>query len=261
MKPLSQRQTSILKSVVETHIETSLPVGSRVIAERYSYSFSPATIRNEMGCLEERGYLMHPHTSSGRIPTDHGYRYYLDHTTFEEVFPKNYFDKMAEELCAEPQGEEVEFFLDRISSLLSLMSQEVGLTLLPASEDVVTEKTCRSKLSMQGLTHILEKPEFQDVQKVKTLFGAFEEKGTLSQCLLKHTHERHVSVSLGHEHEYQPLEDCAIVTARYMAGKRSNGTIAILGPKRMPYRQIVPLVSQMAIVVGNVLEQMNFEDR
>ncbi|MBI4711029.1 MAG: hypothetical protein HY767_00985, partial [Candidatus Omnitrophica bacterium] len=84
METLSLRQNDILRGVIETHIETTQPVGSRSIAEKYAISFSPATIRHEMGALEEMGYLTHPHTSSGRLPTDHGYRYYLDHTSFEE---------------------------------------------------------------------------------------------------------------------------------------------------------------------------------
>lgn len=254
MTPLSERQTSILKGVVETHIETSLPVGSRAIAERYSLSFSPATIRNEMGYLEEVGYLMHPHTSAGRIPTDHGYRYYLDHTVFEDPLPRSYFEKMAEELSVESQKEEVDLFLDHVSLLLSSMSQEVGLALLPVVDHLISEKRDCLKWSLQGLTHMLEKPEFQDVGKVKMLLGVFEEKKTLSQCLLKHTSEDHVSVSVGHEHEHEALEDCAIVAARFPVGKKQSGTIAILGPKRMPYRHIVPMVARMAIEVGNILE-------
>jgi len=262
MEQLSQRQTSILKGVVETHIETSLPVGSKAISERYSFSFSPATIRSEMGLLEDKGYLMHPHTSSGRIPTDHGYRYYLDHTALMDPLPRNYFSRMAEELSEEAREEEIEFFLDHVSSLLSAMSREVGLTLLPFPEQVgVGRRSGRLKLSLQGITHILEKPEFQDVGKARVLLGVFEEKKTLSQCLLKRTGEEPVSVSVGQEHGYEALEDCAIVTARYTDGKNRTGAIAILGPKRMPYREVIPMVFQMASMVGNILEQVAFEDR
>lgn len=259
MKQLSERQNSILRGVIETHIETSLPVGSRYVGEKCAFSFSPATIRNEMGALEELGYLTHPHTSSGRIPTDHGYRYYIDHSRFEEAVADSFISH-AENLIPEHDNESVEDFLDRVSLMLSLLSQEIGLTLMPFTESSFLGKAMRLKLSFQGLPHILEKPEFQDVCKIKPLLNAFEEKVTLTRWLLEHVHAEHVSVSVGHEHEQEALEDCAIVMARYPAGGSRKGAIAILGPKRMPYRQIIPLVSRMAVVVGNILERMEIED-
>lgn len=75
---LDERKARILRAVVEEHIETGLPVGSRVIARRYRLGISPATVRNEMSDLEETGYLDKPHTSSGRVPSDKGYRFYVD---------------------------------------------------------------------------------------------------------------------------------------------------------------------------------------
>lgn len=260
MEPLSQRQNMILCEVVETHIETTQPVGSRVIAEKYAYSFSPATVRNEMGVLEEQGYLTHPHTSSGRVPTDRGYRYYLDHTPFEQVFAPDYFDRVAEELSPVAEEAPADYFLDRVSTLLSAMSQEVGMALLPFSRSSSAEGNERTKIGLQGLTRILEKPEFQDVQKIKVILNAFEEKGTLTRWVLKNASEEQVAVSVGHEHSHEALEDCAIVTARYAVGEDRQGAIAILGPKRMPYRQIIPLVSRMACVVGNIMERWDSDE-
>lgn len=260
MAMLSQRQNTILCGVVETHIETSQPVGSRLIAEKYAFSFSPATIRNEMGSLEDQGYLTHPYTSSGRIPTDRGYRYYLDHTPFEQVFSQEYFDKVTEELSLSAEAHPLDYLLDRVSSFLSFTSQEVSLALLPFSRSSLFEKTGGLKLSLQGLTHILEKPEFQDVRKARMLLHAFEEKVTLSRWVLKNASAEHVSVSVGHEHAHEALEDCAIVTACYAVGQDRQGAIAILGPKRMPYRQIVPLVSHMAHVVGALIGSIGSEE-
>lgn len=259
MVTLSQRQNTILCGVVETYIETSQPVGSRLIAEKYAFSFSPATIRNEMGCLEEQGYLMHPHTSAGRVPTDQGYRHYLDHTPFEQVLPQEYFDRVAEELSSGVEEGGTAPFWDRVSSFLSSMSHEVSLTLLPFARPLSPEKEEQLKISLQGVTHILEKPEFQDLRKIKMLLQAFEEKGALTRWVLKNAPAEHVSVSIGHEHAYEALEDCAIVTARYAAGKDRQGAIAVLGPKRMPYRQLVPLVSHMAYVVGTLIENIDPE--
>ncbi len=252
METLSLRQNDILRGVIETHIETTQPVGSRSIAEKYAISFSPATIRHEMGALEEMGYLTHPHTSSGRLPTDHGYRYYLDHTSFEEQAPEP-LSRLGEELVPTDGEDRLEEFLDHVSLLLSSLSQEIGLTLMPLAEDPAAEKPGRIKLSLQGLSRILEKPEFQDVRKIRNLLAVFEEKVALMQWVLTHADPEHVSVSVGREHSHEALEDCAIVTARYAAGKNRQGVIAILGPKRMAYRQIIPLISRMAVTVGDIL--------
>ncbi len=258
MKTLSPRQNNILRGVIETHIETTQPVGSRSIAEKYAISFSPATIRNEMGTLEEMGYLSHPHTSSGRLPTDHGYRYYLDHTSFEDS-SEDSLDRLNDGLVPAPGPQMLEEFLEHVSVLLASLSQEVGLTLMPGREARTSSGSGRTRLSLQGLPYILEKPEFQDVRKVRNLLGAFEEKVTLTQWVLTHVDPEHVSVSVGHEHSHEALEDCSIVAARYGAGESRGGVIAVLGPKRMAYRQIIPLVSRMAALVGQTLEHMEPE--
>ena len=260
METLSLRQNNILRGVIETHIETTQPVGSRSIAEKYAFSFSSATIRNEMGALEEMGYLTHPHTSSGRLPTDHGYRYYLDHTSFADQSEEP-LNRLNEELAPAALKERLEEFLDHVSLLLSSLSQEIGLTLMPFADAPAPEKRGRLNFSLQGLPYMLEKPEFQDIRKVRNLLGVLEEKAVLTRWVLTHADPESVSVSVGHEHSHDVLEDCAIVTARYTAGKSRQGVIAILGPKRMAYRQIVPLVSRMAVVVGDILETMEPEAR
>lgn len=258
METLSQRQNIILNGVIETHIETTQPVGSRCVGEKYALPFSPATIRNEMGTLEEMGYLTHPHTSSGRIPTDHGYRYYLDHASFDEEIPACHFTKAMESLDFGNPNEEGEDFFDRVSLILSSLSQEIGLALMPFS-DSLQERDARRKLSFQGISHIIEKPEFQNFRKIKALVGALEEKVTLAEWLLQHIQENRVSVSVGHEHHDEVLDDCAIVMARYAVLGSRRGVIAVLGPKRMPYRYIIPLVSKMAGVVGDILEHLEAE--
>lgn len=75
---LDERKARLLRAVVHEFIHTAEPVGSRSLTERYSLGVSPATIRNELAALEEQGYLSHPHTSAGRVPTDRGYRFYVD---------------------------------------------------------------------------------------------------------------------------------------------------------------------------------------
>src|SRR5467141_3306218 len=76
--PLTERERAVLEAVIETYVQTAEPAGSRTIATRHQLGLSPATIRNTMSDLEEKGYLYHPHTSAGRIPTDSAYRVYVD---------------------------------------------------------------------------------------------------------------------------------------------------------------------------------------
>jgi heat-inducible transcriptional repressor len=75
---LTQRSQTVLRLVVREHIRTAAPVSSKAISERYGLGVSPATIRNDMADLEEKGYLTHPHTSAGRVPTEKGYRYFVE---------------------------------------------------------------------------------------------------------------------------------------------------------------------------------------
>ena len=75
---LSEREIRVLEAVIQTYVETAEPAGSQTVAQRFALGVSSATIRNTMGELEEKGYLYHPHTSAGRIPTDRAYRWYVD---------------------------------------------------------------------------------------------------------------------------------------------------------------------------------------
>ncbi len=86
-RPLTERQRAILRLIVQEYVASGRPVGSKALVERYGVAFSPATIRNEMAGLEDAGYLMSPHTSGGRIPTDKGYRYFVHQLMGDVVLP------------------------------------------------------------------------------------------------------------------------------------------------------------------------------
>ncbi len=128
---MQEREKEILKEVVRIHIETGEPVGSRTIAKRMNYRLSPATIRNIMADLEEMGYLMQPHTSAGRIPTDMGYRFYVDHlidmkpvSDIMEQF-EEYLNKEVE------KAKDVGDILKIASRFLSMHTDHVGLLFIP----------------------------------------------------------------------------------------------------------------------------------
>ena len=105
----------------------------------------------------------------------------------------------------------------------------------------------------------IEKDKLLQMYYQMLLIRFFEEKVALMRWVLTRANPQHVSVSVGREHSHEALEGCAIVTACYAAGKNRQGAIAILGPKRMAYRQIIPLVSRMAVTVGDILEHRELE--
>src|SRR5574341_2264545 len=87
-KPLSERRQKLLRFIIDEYVTTAQPVGSSALVEKYHLPVSAATIRNEMAALEEEGYIAQPHTSAGRVPTDRGYRFYVEALMREEKVPE-----------------------------------------------------------------------------------------------------------------------------------------------------------------------------
>ncbi len=127
---LSERKKRILQAVVRDYIHSAEPVGSRTIARRYSLGLSPATIRNEMADLEESGYLEQPHTSAGRIPSQMGYRFYVD-SLMEKVFISTEEVMAIEKILHERKEKEIEQFIQQISRVLSSITNYTSLVFGP----------------------------------------------------------------------------------------------------------------------------------
>lgn len=129
---LDERKKRILRAVVHNYIATALPVGSRTIAKKYSLGLSPATIRNCMADLEESGYLTHPHTSAGRIPTDKGYRFYVNSLMEREDLSSE--EKARIEREYSHRMNRIDQIMEETSQVLSLISRYTGLVLAPNLE-------------------------------------------------------------------------------------------------------------------------------
>lgn len=252
MDTLTQRQRSILQGVVVSHIETAEPVGSRLLKGHYGLDCSAATVRHEMGFLEDKGYLTHSHTSSGRLPTDLGYRYYVDHTPDEPMISEERLSQWTEEL-RETADEDLEGCMHRTSNLLSALSDEVGLLVIRDPWARNPEQERHKKLVVHGTVRILEKPEFRDRGKIRELFEAIEEEIELREWISQRTKDEGVCILIGRENEPQVLWDCAIVSAPYFKQGKRAGSVAVMGPKRMYYTRMRPLVHQMAEMLESVL--------
>jgi heat-inducible transcriptional repressor len=146
---LSERELRILEAVVQTYIETAEPAGSQTIARRYGLGVSPATIRNTMSDLEDKGYLFHPHTSAGRIPTDRAYRVYVN--KLMRIAPLSLAARST--LQAELQGSRniVDEILQRAAQVLGVLTQELGVAVAPALDEMVLERIELVRVSSERL--------------------------------------------------------------------------------------------------------------
>lgn len=138
---LTDREHQILEAVIHAYVEMAEPAGSRMVARRFEIGVSPATIRNTMSDLEEKGFLYHPHTSAGRIPTDQAYRYYVDRLMGPLKLSPSQQRRLRKELRddADPAGP-LEQLVQRALRVLSLITGELGLAIAPRLDEVILEK-------------------------------------------------------------------------------------------------------------------------
>lgn len=150
---LTDREKLILKSIVQQFILTATPVGSRFISKKYEIGFSPATIRNVMADLEESGFIAHPHTSAGRIPTDKGYRYFVDVLMSKEQVSehqKKIIDENLKSLSNDPEA-----LIKISSSILSQITHQIACVSYPALDDAVLNKIQLIEISSTRLLVVI----------------------------------------------------------------------------------------------------------
>ena len=138
-RELTDREERVLEAVIRTYVETAEPAGSRTVAKRFGLGVSAATIRNAMSDLEEKGFLFHPHTSAGRIPTDLAYRYYVD-TLMRPVRLTSAEQRLLRQQLADEQSGPIERVVQRAAQVLGLITGELGVAIAPRLEDVTLEK-------------------------------------------------------------------------------------------------------------------------
>jgi heat-inducible transcriptional repressor len=152
---LNERERRVLEAVIQSYVETAEPAGSRTISRRFGLGVSPATIRNTMSDLEEKGYLYHPHTSAGRVPTDIAYRLYVDSLMRVSPIASSDRDRLAEQLTAATGGSTIEAILRRAAQSLSVLTQELGMAVGPRLDKIVLQKLELVRLSSERLVLVL----------------------------------------------------------------------------------------------------------
>jgi heat-inducible transcriptional repressor len=151
---LTDREQQVLEAVIQTYVETAEPAGSRTVAKRHGLGVSPATIRNAMSDLEDKGFLFHPHTSAGRVPTDQAYRYYVDTLMRPVRLPAAEQRRLRRHLAEDGQGP-LERLIQRSIQVLGLVTGELGVAVAPRLDEVVLEKLELVLISIDRILMVL----------------------------------------------------------------------------------------------------------
>ena len=242
-KRLNKRQEDVLRIVVSSHVHSALPVGSTGVADLLGVS--SATIRNVMAELEEMGYIAHPHTSAGRLPTDEGYRYYIDSLMQIRELSGSIIDNIVENYRCEAYS--MEDVMERTSGLISDLTRYVGIAVEPESE----------RGYLDGTSHIIEQPEFRDFKKLHAIFRCLEDKISILHFLCDNTADDKLAISIGRENKLSNLKDCSVVSRGYKRKGRASGRLGVIGPKRMVYEKVVPMVEFLSEMVSKVLDEID----
>lgn len=153
-EPLSTRERRVLEAVIQTYVQTAEPAGSRTVSRRFGLGISPATIRNTMSDLEEKGFLFHPHTSAGRVPTNKAYRAYVDALmSSAPVGPSPDKDKLTEALAGSDSP--IETILRRAAQSLGILTQELGIAMGPRLSTSVLRSLDLVRVSDERLLMVL----------------------------------------------------------------------------------------------------------
>lgn len=237
MHNLTQRQIDILRTLIEEYIDTAEPVGSSNLEKKHNLGVSPATIRNEMAELVQAGYLKQPHTSAGRIPTSKGLKLYIkDLMKPEEI-------SVAEEVILK------EKIWDVRHQIYDLM--RVATRALSEQTQTLSLATDGQNIYYAGTGHILSMPEFYDIDVTRNLLMLLDEFDYWDKFFSKIGGEEPIHVILGSDLSEANESPYSFVFANIKFNK-GKGYIGVIGPKRLPYRKIVPTVTCCAKMLEEV---------
>ncbi len=341
---VSERAQLLLKSLFERYIRDGQPVGSKSLLEETGLSISPATVRNVMADLEERGYLVSPHTSAGRVPTAQGYRLFVDSLLTVQPMNLDTRQNFAAELNPDKSSKEL---AHTASQLLPSITSQAGLVSVPRPDRhalrqveflplssqrvlvilVINEKEVQnrvlhtrreySEVELQQASNIINQryagqslgqirhsllaamrndkdsidhymqaslnlasqafddeadaPETdyvvagesqlinmgaaEDMDKLQGLFTAFETKKDILQLVEHSIRADGVQIFIGEEAGYEVLGDFSVVTAPYRAGGENLGVLGVIGPTRMAYEKVIPIVDVTAQLLSVALNK------
>ncbi len=220
---LTERKQALLKGIIEEYVREAKPVGSKFLVEKLGLDLSSATIRNEMKELEDEGYITHPHTSAGRIPTETGYRYFLE----------NFLNAKAE-LDAASQAE--------LNQLLEVVTDQgaegvvktVMKGIAAKSNEAVLLSLNHNSFFYTGISNLFSKPEFQNIDELVGFSKLIDQLDEVMMKLHQVEPDDDVTFFVGSDNPISAY--CSTLITPYRLGETVAGTMAILGPMRMNYQ-------------------------
>jgi heat-inducible transcriptional repressor len=236
------RSRAVLTATINRHIKNALPVSSSDIAKEFD--LSPATIRNIFVELEEAGFLTHPHTSAGRIPTDKGYHYYVDLLSSKIEL----LDEEKNSIMKQYERE-----INRLEEVLEKTSEVIST--ITHCTSIVSFLEWHNRFFYNGVSFVLEQPEFQDTRRTRYLIKMIEEKERLLDILNRDFTEK-VRVYIGQELGCAEIDNCALAVTTYSVRNKPVGRMAVLGPSRMEYRHIIPTLKYVSFVLSEALNKI-----
>jgi len=240
---MSSRRLEILRAIVDEYVATQEPVGSKAIAERHGLGISPATIRNEMAVLEDEGLITQPHTSAGRIPTDLGYRVFVD--KLATVKPLSPAERRAIETFLD-EANNLEQLMKRSAKLLADITKQVAVITYP----IIGENSGSEKMAISGTANLARSGEDLG-STLSPILEALEEQVVLMRLLDEANSTVHVRI--GREQIETNLQTTSLVSVGYGANSAQLGAVGVLGPTRMDYAGSIAAVDAVARYVGRFL--------
>lgn len=233
---MTDRQQKILFAIVEQFAEVASPVGSSLLAK--VFNVSSATIRAEMAELERLGYITQPHTSSGRVPTDKGYRFYVNNISEKDEQSPSIAERRAEKALSvrvQNAGEPERVIRNAVDTLVEL-THNLGLA------------TIGSQLYMSGLSNLFGQPEFMNAIQVQQVAQLLD---NLEPWLREAAPNEPLSVYIGQENPIGRTAGCSLIISRFRSPFSDRSYVGTLGPTRQSYRDVMSLVAR----AGKELEE------
>jgi len=237
----TERKNKVLATTVSAYIISGEPVSSQELAERFG--LSSATMRLILSELEDEGYLFHPHTSAGKIPSDKGYRYYVDFLMSQSQLPYEQKNSILDQY--KNSHTTLEDILESTSEIIANLTHYTAIVSFSEWED---------RIFYKGLSNIFQHQEFHDLEKLAVLVRMLEEKKQILQILNRRFSEP-LKVYIGGEIACPFLGDvCSLVVSTYHKSNAKEGRIAVLGPRRMSYQQTVSTLEFVSATLNSILK-------
>ncbi len=238
---MNSRQKQVLSAIVELYTKTALPVGSQALLEHFEFPVSSATLRNDMVALEEEGYLYQPHTSAGRIPTDQGYRLYVEEMMGDEDLSREDQRKLQKELLV-------------MKAKQTRMGRSTAKLLSALSGNLAVSGIIgRDELYDFGMKELIEKPEFQEIDELCRLVETLDSLDEKLDDVMVKLKSGETRIFIGDENPISGIDNCSMIVAPYENKEGERGMLAIIGPKRMEYAKNKSLIEYMKKLLSSSL--------